>query len=50
MRKQGQVEGGTWSSFSNWAWSSSVPEGSTSLEGREVERLNSMGLAPLRNW
>lgn len=47
-----KAQGGrdTWSSLSSWARSSSIPEGSTSREGREVQRLNSMGLAPLRNW
>lgn len=40
----------TWSSFSSWVCKSFISGGTISRSGRLLERLRSMGFAPLRNW
>lgn len=45
-----QMKHSTWSSFSSCVFKSSISGGSTNRDGRLMERLRSMGFAPLRNW
>jgi len=45
-----QMKHSTWSSFSSCVFKSSISGGSTNRDGRLVERLRSIGFAPLRNW
>lgn len=40
----------TWSSFSSWLCRSFISGGRTNRPGRLLERLRSIGFAPLRNW
>ena len=45
-----QMKHSTWSSFSSCVFKSSISGGSSNRDGRLVERLRSIGFAPLRNW